>query len=937
MPDPFLNQLIELCREEPIRPKWVFVPTPGLRWTWSERMLMEGHNWVNLRLVTPLSMALEAVAPSLLERHINPTPESLGPSLMQSLLTSSQHFGPVLGFPGTAEALWSSLCQFRMAGLRAHDLERLPPSLRRDELLRLFSAYEAHLEEHRLADRAMLFSHPPEHLPIGSQDPVLIYPYHRWSELELNWMSRVPGRKRTPRAALPAGSTPGWVERQVEPVEAVQPTAFCAPRRREEVETILDQLVSRGGSLDQVEIAARVQDWPLLADRAAALGFACTFESGLPVLSTRPGQAVARILRWLDSDCSAYHLSELMSTQLLRGLPDSYRAARLLERAQIRSGRESYFCQLDALQPGEGEAPFREWLQKLFQRFPLGQGEIGFSRWLTGLQETLEQDFPLRGLAENGVRTALLQTLEEMKQLPIEVCTVEHWAAQVEQRLQSLRVLASRPRPGALHVCAVESLGLSGRTIHHWIGMEEGNLVGDDSPDCVLSDAERQLLSPHLPLASQRRQDARQHLNDRLQTLPGQLFLSHALFDAGGEQEQLPAWELFARMRTAWPDLREEARLRRQMGEVRRPERPPTPSSPVLQRLFPWLGRGERAQRARLEPLFGIYDGLVLEAAGKWDPRLTGESISVSRLQSLANCPFQFFLEKGLGLRPPALEPPNADGWLDAATRGTVLHDVFAAYYRELRSRGWRPDRERDRQHLRDLLGRRLEHTRRVFPPPSAALEKAEHQALQREVEHFLTLELGQPERTPVGMEVPFGMEVEDGEPLASAQPVELVFSPQMTLRLRGRIDRIDRVPGGYGVVDYKTGKKLYTQSNQPHFDRGRLLQHALYALVATQLLERQGKTEPVVQSSYYFPTTAAERVWQHFPYPDPKRLEELLEKVLEPLASGAFIHTHEVEEDCRFCPYRAACEGPSSALRAKLEHPPNTQLEARRQLLQSP
>lgn len=84
--DPFVEQLKELCKQFPTRSKWVFVPTHAIGHTLGERLVLEGTNWLNLRFVTPLDVALRMGAPSLLERGIDPSEEELGPALTMRLL-----------------------------------------------------------------------------------------------------------------------------------------------------------------------------------------------------------------------------------------------------------------------------------------------------------------------------------------------------------------------------------------------------------------------------------------------------------------------------------------------------------------------------------------------------------------------------------------------------------------------------------------------------------------------------------------------------------------------------------------------------------------------------------------------------------------------------------------------------------------------------------
>ena len=57
--DVFVEQLAALCREHVTRNKWVFVPSHALGHTLGERIALGGTNWLNLRFVTPLDVALQ--------------------------------------------------------------------------------------------------------------------------------------------------------------------------------------------------------------------------------------------------------------------------------------------------------------------------------------------------------------------------------------------------------------------------------------------------------------------------------------------------------------------------------------------------------------------------------------------------------------------------------------------------------------------------------------------------------------------------------------------------------------------------------------------------------------------------------------------------------------------------------------------------------------
>ena len=107
--DPFVQQLASLCREHVTRSKWVFVPSHALGRTIGERIALEGTNWLNLRFVTPLDIALRMGAPFLVERGIDPSEEGLGPALIMRLLLDlplkDGYFRPLADQPTMAQAL----------------------------------------------------------------------------------------------------------------------------------------------------------------------------------------------------------------------------------------------------------------------------------------------------------------------------------------------------------------------------------------------------------------------------------------------------------------------------------------------------------------------------------------------------------------------------------------------------------------------------------------------------------------------------------------------------------------------------------------------------------------------------------------------------------------------------------------------------------------
>src|SRR3954470_12377385 len=158
--DPFVEQLASLCRAHVTRSKWVFVPSHAIGRTLGERIALSGTNWLNLRFVTPLDIALRMGAPFLVERGIDPSEEGLGPALIMRLLLDlpkeGGYFRPLADQPTMSQALWSTIRELRMAGLVSDALtpKAFESPTKHAELRALLTAYERFLATNNRGDMA---------------------------------------------------------------------------------------------------------------------------------------------------------------------------------------------------------------------------------------------------------------------------------------------------------------------------------------------------------------------------------------------------------------------------------------------------------------------------------------------------------------------------------------------------------------------------------------------------------------------------------------------------------------------------------------------------------------------------------------------------------------------------------------------------------------
>jgi ATP-dependent helicase/nuclease subunit B len=748
--------------------------------------------------------------------------------------------------------------------------------------------------------------------------------------------------------------------------------------------------------LDQVEIACpRPEQAALVWEKAQRHEWPVTIGPGIPITLTRPGRALLAFCEWVESGLAAGRLRRMLQSGDVRMSPSprlspqggegerageegltAGQAARLLARAQATWGRQTYATALGRLHEGfearatdperteEERARYREraaqterfkaWTDALLALAPdAGPGPAPLGRWLdaavTFLRTFARKTSELDGEATVALVEALsdLRTLGDLARPPAEALAL------IRGRFDGLTVGGDRARPGHLHLTTLADAGHAGRPRTFVIALEEGGVFPTLVEDPVLLDAERAGIHPALRTSEDRVGEALYRIVTRLGSLGGHVCLSYSCRDLRQARATFPSWVLLQAVRVLKPD--EDWTYDRLVVELGDPVSPvparpaqavsdagwwlaglrdaDAAALPMVEAGFPALAQGAAAEARRASDEFTEYDGLVPEAGPRLDPRVSGAAVSPTSLETLAGCPFRYFLERGLGLDPIEDAEPNPDVWLDPLTRGSILHDLYAAIMREIRDRGEMPDPARHGPRLRALGEEALAAQRALVPPPSDGVFERESRELQNDLALFLKFEAQDcAHRRPLGFEVAFGGATQ-GEALGRREPVTIDLGNGLRFRLRGRIDRIDRLAdGSYEVVDYKTGRAYLTGGLAARFAGGRQLQHALYALAAAELLREQDGQARVV-GAYYFPTARGRRERSARPAATRAATAAVLQDLFDVLAAGAFVHSPD-EDDCRYCELDRAC-GPGAAERAetKLDKGANDVLDAYRRL----
>jgi hypothetical protein len=605
--DPFISQLTDLCKAAPTRAKWVFVPTHAIGRMIGDRLVLEGLDWANLRFVTPLDIANRMGAPFLVERGIDPSEEGLGPALIMRLLLGlpeqPSYFRPLANHPAMAQALWATIRELRMAGVKAADLvaDAFGSADKHAEMQALYRAYEAFLAANARGDMATVYEEALQHpgwCPIQPQDCWTEMPAAAWTPLQRRLLDALPGERIAPRsfqlpgAAIPRRLAEAVVEHvapdgtsplaflQSPPVmdkpEGLSPpqqvALFHAGGREAEVEEVFRRILNALCPLDQVEVACASDDYTvLLWEKACRHEWPVTLASGLPAAMTRPGRALVGLGAWIESDFAAGDLRRLLqSGDVTLGDDDlsSGQAARVLVKAEAAWGRKTYELALGKLssryrlRADDTELPDDQrevathkakqsdqllaWVTSLLASIPQADatGQIELQDLVDGVSAFIESSTAKSSALDGAAAIGLASAIAELKALGSFKCTLMAGLRFINERVDGLRVGADRARPGHLHVSALAQVGYPGRPHVFIVGLEEGRVFPSATEDPVLLDVERSRISPLLRLSSDRSEEAVHAVLNRMAATSGSasMTLSYSCRDLREFRQTYPSW-----------------------------------------------------------------------------------------------------------------------------------------------------------------------------------------------------------------------------------------------------------------------------------------------------------------------------------------------------------------------------------------------------------
>jgi len=328
----------------------------------------------------------------------------------------------------------------------------------------------------------------------------------------------------------------------------------------------------------------------------------------------------------------------------------------------------------------------------------------------------------------------------------------------------------------------------------------------------------------------------------------------------------------------------------------------------------PFFQKSLLASKARWSGRLTRYDGLVLEEDSelgqKLDPLHARHPVSASRLAVYARCGFQYLLQNVLRLQP-APEPEERRR-IDPLERGDLFHRVAEAFLRERRDQAELPvtDAEPRRERLREMAEEALQGLVAGSPPRFTLLWEREKRRFHETMQSWLTSEAaGAAKATPAHFELSFGlgMAPDAAEP-HDPEPLEIDLGDGRSLRVSGRIDRIDRrLEGGLVLRDYKTGRA--PKDDGGLFRGGRQLQIPFYVLAAEKLFPGE-----VVVDAFLDYVDGGRQVAFRPEHVTGPAFRGLLRDLVDLVARGVFVQEPSA---CDFCDFTVVC-GPKGLLQRR-------------------
>lgn len=499
-------------------------------------------------------------------------------------------------------------------------------------------------------------------------------------------------------------------------------------------------------------------------------------------------------------------------------------------------------------------------------------------------------------------------------------------------------------------------------------GLAEGVLPQKISEDPLLLDARRKDLSPGLSTRPERTAQERLRLHLGLGAATTKLFVSYPRMDVAQGRPTVPSFYALDLLRAAQGQVPDLGTLKKHAAETAASRLGwPAPENPadaideteydlaVLGGLIraqspTFLGqghylvaaaqtdppaeilvRGLRAQASKWRKAWSRADGLVLNpertteladaapAMPALQPHRPSQRVySATALQSFAACPYRFYLQAILRLRPR--ETPTALQTLDPLTRGSLFHSVQFELFNALKTRDLLPvgpDQLDDAlQVLNEVCADVTELAQETLAPAIPAVWNREVAQLLMDLRGWLRAAARtETEWKPVHAELAFGLpkDLEARDPQSQEAPVQILGR----FLVRGSVDLVEQhvSQDTLRVTDHKSGRS--PEAPPSYVGGGEYLQPLIYGLAVQSMMDSNVESGRLYYCTYRGNFAAAEVPIDE----DGVRYLGQVFETIETAVQEGFLPAAPRKKACQWCDFRAAC-GPDELHRVERKDP---------------
>jgi ATP-dependent helicase/DNAse subunit B len=759
---------------------------------------------------------------------------------------------------------------------------------------------------------------------------------------------------------------------------AQAPLIISAPGEDQEVREIAREIVrmAREEDIPFYEMAILLRNTnlyaPLIAEIFQALQIPIYLQRGSPLSRTQTGKGILLFLRLIESQFPRSQVMEFLTfapmawTRFFAEEPPTAQWDVISREAGVVKGKAQWEERLLRFSSQELDAPEDEGGQQADLR-RIGENLRAF---LGNLFAVLEQ-FPREGRVSEMIEATLrllttyfeatedgegiegvIKNLESLDPLCPKIDFAHFRELLAEALEQSFRGQGAFQKGGVCVSDLMPARGLSFRVVFI-PGLVERSFPAPSRQDPLLLDHEREVINRTLqgrgeiPLKRSRFQEEKILFSLAVGAAREKLILSFPRLDPQSGRERLASHFLLRLGETLEGEPLDYSRLEH-LGNFRRiPLSRLVPDEPhqaidelefdllqiqkalrtqdggelgYLQDLFPFFARsGKLAQRRWGTRIFTEYDGCLLASGTQ---KLLQErfaplahSLSATKLETYALCPFRYFLKEILKLR--TLEAPEEIWRVRPLDRGQIIHQILYQFHREVQKEISGPLQS---ERFEDYWKRMEKVAHQVFGEAQILgvtgfplLWDLDQQTILGDLKGFLQEEMKEDSGlTPTHFEMSFGSSLDRGKDLP-ADSVPLALQERgPVVSFRGRIDRIDFSPTGdyLRIIDYKTGE---IQGQENGFSGGTALQLPIYLLAARRIFG-QGRVD-IERSWAEYCSVKRKNNFKRLPFygenweEKEEELKKIVKIIVQGISEGSFFPFREEGKSCGYCDFSSLCE----------------------------